>query len=417
MSAEQLLAENNVKISNLIDEVTIFRDAAMGLNDIYPTVTEGRQAVADGKYFSVPGDGAYMRLYRRQGSSASLISEFPSRDELNSVIDQLGPLFGREVVGGAGGLMAEGAFGLGNDGVSITDWNDTPSANCFLSGTSSSALNKPPGGATNGYQLVRNDNNGVSIYKRQFASGINGSSTYSRVFEEGAWTDWERELNTTDMTQGSVDARVGKLIKTGDYGLGVVDLNNNSRITDDVNLVRPSGMYYQFSGALNKLGGANCQHLEFPEPVEGYTAQLAIAQSSSPRIGYRTKNNNAFTDWIHVYDTKSAIGPVSVEAGNPTGAIIERGSNANGEYIKFADGTLICWGDIVLTIPANSGSSEAWTTPIVFSGIRRFSVSPNSSTPQFFDVSVGSGGMVYAHNKSNSSQTVTVYITGFGRWY
>ncbi|MEH6641385.1 hypothetical protein [Vreelandella glaciei] len=86
MSAEQDLAEANVKISSLISEVTRFRDAAMGLNNIYPTITEGRQAVADGQYFSVPGDGAYMRLYRRQGTSAELIAEFPDRESLVSDI-------------------------------------------------------------------------------------------------------------------------------------------------------------------------------------------------------------------------------------------------------------------------------------------------------------------------------------------
>ena len=29
-----------------------------------------------------------------------------------------------------------------------------------------------------------------------------------------------------------------------------------------------------------------------------------------------------------------------------SGAVIERGSNANGEYVKFADGTMICTGKI-----------------------------------------------------------------------
>jgi hypothetical protein len=36
------------------------------------------------------------------------------------------------------------------------------------------------------------------------------------------------------------------------------------------------------------------------------------------------------------------LGTVSQSGGVPTGAIIERGSNANGEYIRWADGTQIC---------------------------------------------------------------------------
>jgi len=36
------------------------------------------------------------------------------------------------------------------------------------------------------------------------------------------------------------------------------------------------------------------------------------------------------------------LGTVSQSAGVPTGAIIERGSNANGEFVKYADGTQLC---------------------------------------------------------------------------
>jgi len=39
---------------------------------------------------------------------------------------------------------------------------------------------------------------------------------------------------------------------------------------------------------------------------------------------------------------RNLLGTVSQSGGTPTGAVIERGSNANGEYVKFADGTLIC---------------------------------------------------------------------------
>lgn len=47
--------------------------------------------------------------------------------------------------------------------------------------------------------------------------------------------------------------------------------------------------------------------------------------------------------WRRIYTTKNVVGAVSKTSGVPTGAIIERGNNSNGEYIKFADGTLMCW--------------------------------------------------------------------------
>lgn len=42
------------------------------------------------------------------------------------------------------------------------------------------------------------------------------------------------------------------------------------------------------------------------------------------------------------YHSDNILGPVSKAGGVVTGAIIERGANASGEYIKFADGTLVC---------------------------------------------------------------------------
>lgn len=45
-----------------------------------------------------------------------------------------------------------------------------------------------------------------------------------------------------------------------------------------------------------------------------------------------------------LYSRDSILGVVSQASGVPTGAIIERGSNSNGEFIRLADGTAFCWG-------------------------------------------------------------------------
>lgn len=67
-------------------------------------------------------------------------------------------------------------------------------------------------------------------------------------------------------------------------------------------------------------------------------------------------------------------GTVSQTAGVPTGAIIETGSNANGTYIKWADGTLIQRlrnsPSVTITTAYGSGfyGSTSWTYPIAFAG-------------------------------------------------
>ena len=52
-----------------------------------------------------------------------------------------------------------------------------------------------------------------------------------------------------------------------------------------------------------------------------------------------TTGNN---DPAEVFKQANILGTVSQSGGVPTGAIIERGSNANGEFVKYADGTMIC---------------------------------------------------------------------------
>ena len=48
-------------------------------------------------------------------------------------------------------------------------------------------------------------------------------------------------------------------------------------------------------------------------------------------------------DPAEIFKQSNILGTVSESGGVPTGAIIEHGSNANGDFIKYADGTMICW--------------------------------------------------------------------------
>lgn len=59
------------------------------------------------------------------------------------------------------------------------------------------------------------------------------------------------------------------------------------------------------------------------------------------------------------------LGTVSQSGGLPTGAIIERGSNANGDYVKYADGTMLCWGTVTGT-PTTGPYSSSWGTQIYY---------------------------------------------------
>ncbi len=62
------------------------------------------------------------------------------------------------------------------------------------------------------------------------------------------------------------------------------------------------------------------------------------------------------------YSRGNILGPVTMSGNTPSGAVIERGSNANGEYVRFADGTQICTHAIPLgSIVAAGGGT--WDNP------------------------------------------------------
>lgn len=82
-----------------------------------------------------------------------------------------------------------------------------------------------------------------------------------------------------------------------------------------------------------------------------------------------------------VYARGGVIGTVSQLNGVPTGAIIERGSNANGKYVKYADGRLICsqaFSDVAVneTYPGGSGQFSFRNTPIIWTYPHAFSAVP-----------------------------------------
>ena len=80
----------------------------------------------------------------------------------------------------------------------------------------------------------------------------------------------------------------------------------------------------------NRVGGVQVGH------ASGDFASALGTLDLNPLGGPVLVNGNT------AYHTGNIIGTVSQSGGVPTGAIIESGSNVNGEYVRYADGTMIC---------------------------------------------------------------------------
>lgn len=126
------------------------------------------------------------------------------------------------------------------------------------------------------------------------------------------------------------------------------------------------------------------------------------------------------------------VGTVSQTGGIPTGSIIESGSNTNGSYTKYADGTMICrntvdLGSIAVTQVINSPMHASAVVPgktfampfTVFPNCHLQVISSTATayvgTPGLPSLSTSQSFYIIAPTANNIS--CTIVITAIGRWF
>jgi len=129
--------------------------------------------------------------------------------------------------------------------------------------------------------------------------------------------------------------------------------------------------------------------------------------------------------------TAAIIGTVAQASGVPTGAIIERGSNANGDYIRWADGTQICWKRVG-TSSVNIASGAIFLSNTVGAGNfpAAFSALPTMTANAFVsgyawalwasnatEPSATTWGTYYAMTPNTTNQGAYINLIAIGRWF
>jgi len=162
----------------------------------------------------------------------------------------------------------------------------------------------------------------------------------------------------------------------------------------------------------------------------GGTDQLAVSEGVATGAAVQASEDDTTAGRLaradYAYSPGNLLGTVSQSGGTPTGAVIERGSNANGEYVRFADGTQICtFVDTAIEVTNASGSiyqsaAVSWTFPATFStttglgvsgsgGVSRRWLTP--STPSTTAVSY----RVLA--PASDASTYAPQLLAIGRWF
>lgn len=125
----------------------------------------------------------------------------------------------------------------------------------------------------------------------------------------------------------------------------------------------------------------------------------------------------------YAYSPGNLVGTVSEAAGVPTGAVIERGSNANGEFIRFADGTQICTASVSVAI-TQSAASLFWTDAVTHDFPAVFASTPTGSGALENTVNGWVNGRaasatqwIFSAFSHQSRPANTVQLLAIGRWF
>lgn len=218
----------------------------------------------------------------------------------------------------------------------------------------------------------------------------------------------------TAVTQSASDATPGRLLKVGDFGIGASllladfsqDIAPGIYTYQEATAVGAPGSGAAFSGSaiVSKTTGGGCVII---------AARLAAGADIRVWHGRRTAATGPVL-WTELLHQGRVVGTVAQTAGLTTGAIIERGSNANGNYIRFADGTQICWRDLVapaLAVTTARGALFANTTLTVPSFPLAFVAAPSVTLRGGFAASAD-GWLTM-----NGSPTTTALTNGALRVY
>lgn len=125
-------------------------------------------------------------------------------------------------------------------------------------------------------------------------------------------------------------------------------------------------------------------------------------------------------DKIHVDEI--AVAPGLLLGG---AVIVESGSNADGEYVRFGDGLQICWRRYGTSVPAKTTVTYDWIFPKTFisapillcgggagTSIRLISYGFNLAS----SATLPNKATAVLYNDHTNAQTIVIHMGAIGRW-
>lgn len=285
--------------------------------------------------------------------------------------------------------------------------------------------------------IIANTGSGTITIDPSGAETVDGAATFAlgplrMVLIICTGSAWLTLALAGSVTTSSTDTTAGRLMKTGDFGLGSMAAIDVA----DYNAITATGIYRNASVATGSPIASSLYWsvLHLAHSSDGTSSQFAMRSAGVTinEMYFRRKAGGVWSAWDKVFHSGNLLGTVSQTGGAPTGAVIERGSNANGEYVRFADGTQICTKAISGLGPISTASGALFvatgttigTLPATFAAIpaRTLDVSQSAGVTAWVQgataPSVSSGGVVQLVKATTAANTdFTITATFIGRWF
>lgn len=223
-------------------------------------------------------------------------------------------------------------------------------------------------------------------------------------------------LSGTAVQSTPTDTTVGRLMPVGAFGLGA-EMPQFVGDVDDQTL--RTGFYFVGAAATGtKPAGTAFGHMMVGHAAAGDRVHQTWVRESANgfRRWERYAVNGVWSAWAEVFHAGSVVGTVSEAGGVPTGAVIERGENANGNYTRFADGTQICEALILSSDTADT----TWTFPAAFSAPPSVNVTAHASGARSTNVSsvvAASAGFGLWSGNGATRVVNNASLIAVGRWF
>jgi hypothetical protein len=235
------------------------------------------------------------------------------------------------------------------------------------------------------------------------------------------------QISGTAVMQSATDATEGRLPVLRAAG-GIFGLAGTSYADLDPNAAGLRTGAFRTNAALTDFSGFG-HTLHLSRVVNAQGAQIALRDgtaSATPLAAIRHRGGDGvWAQWNLLIGRRNLLGHVSQSGGVPTGAVIQRGSNANGEFVRFADGTQICTTtNLVMPVAGTShgalfrSAAVTWVFPASFALMPAVSGSV-SAFGGWLSINTVTAGQATGLRLAPVSDTDTpvAQLVAIGRWF